>query len=500
MADYQVGSLGNLISGKSNGDVGAKIVYEEVAPRATKKAKQNKGADGSLRQLSKGLSAVKEKVAGTLLRKRKPEIADDEDSGAVGKSWKHLPSRDGVSEVDGAEPATDKVFSKNAARRIHIKKNTKRHVDDPDREARTVFVGNVPYLHATKEKLKKLFQPYGGVETVRIRSVPLKDPKMTKRFAAIKKEFHAERSSINAYVVFKTPEAAKASLEANGSVFHEHHLRVDMASNSTKPQFDSRKSVFVGNMPFSAEEEELWELFSSCGKIESTRIVRDPITAVSKGIAYVNFESADGAELALHLDGTEFKKRNISVRRYSPSAKSSQQKTPANKVIRHKGDDNPRIQNLKIKDKKKEEIKKFKKEKRAARLRENGVVPKKKKLDSSDDVSENSKPVKITDSEEASEKVSELTKPKHPKHIKFADSEESSEKVPEPSKSKHIRFADSEEISDKRNKRKFQGQTTEDAKKKKKRKINKGELKKKKFAKLLGASTQKKKKIKSSLV
>lgn len=40
----------------------------------------------------------------------------------------------------------------------------------------------------------------------------------------------------------------------------------------------------------AAEEEDLWELFSSCGTIKSIRIVRDPITAVSKGIAFVNFE------------------------------------------------------------------------------------------------------------------------------------------------------------------------------------------------------------------
>ena len=31
-------------------------------------------------------------------------------------------------------------------------------------------------------------------------------------------------------------------------------------------------------------------MFSKCGTISSIRIVRDPITAVSKGIAFVNFE------------------------------------------------------------------------------------------------------------------------------------------------------------------------------------------------------------------
>lgn len=65
----------------------------------------------------------------------------------------------------------------------------------------------------------------------------------------IKNEFHPERSSISAYVVFKTSDNAKAALEANGTVFHDHHLRVDIAKNAEK-QVDPKKSVFLGNVPF----------------------------------------------------------------------------------------------------------------------------------------------------------------------------------------------------------------------------------------------------------
>lgn len=48
---------------------------------------------------------------------------------------------------------------------------------------RTVFVGNLP-VSSTSKQLKKLFGAYGKVESVRLRSVPVKlDVKMTRKLA-----------------------------------------------------------------------------------------------------------------------------------------------------------------------------------------------------------------------------------------------------------------------------------------------------------------------------
>lgn len=85
-------------------------------------------------------------------------------------------SSEETSEVDGKD-----TFSRNAARRVHIKNNTKKHVDDPEREARTIFVGNVPYAHAKKKKIIKFFSQFGEVESARFRCAPLKDPRMSKK-------------------------------------------------------------------------------------------------------------------------------------------------------------------------------------------------------------------------------------------------------------------------------------------------------------------------------
>lgn len=88
--------------------------------------------------------------------------------------------REEESEVDGAQSQRES-FAHNAARRVNIKKNTKKHVDDPEREGRTVFVGNIPYAHTKKKKLFKFFSNYGDVESVRFRCAPLKDPRMSKK-------------------------------------------------------------------------------------------------------------------------------------------------------------------------------------------------------------------------------------------------------------------------------------------------------------------------------
>lgn len=52
---------------------------------------------------------------------------------------------------------------------------------------------------------------------------------------------------------------------------------------------DRKRSVFVGSLPFDAEEEELWKFFADCGAIDNVRLIRDKKTNIGKGIGYVQF-------------------------------------------------------------------------------------------------------------------------------------------------------------------------------------------------------------------
>ena len=123
------------------------------------------------------------------------------------------------------------------------------------RDDRTLFVGNIPNI-VTKRQLIKLFSLHGKIESIRFRSAPVAPGKLPVKIARkLKKQLTGE--TINSYVVMATEDEAKKCLVLNGSVLEGRHLRVDMAT-STK---DNQQSVFVGNLPFTTDEEILRKLF-----------------------------------------------------------------------------------------------------------------------------------------------------------------------------------------------------------------------------------------------
>ena len=66
-------------------------------------------------------------------------------------------------------------------------------------------------------------------------------------------------------------------------------IRVDLASDGAKKR-DQSLGVFVGNLPFAIEENDVWKHFAKCGEIQDVRIVRDSATGIGKGFGYVNFQ------------------------------------------------------------------------------------------------------------------------------------------------------------------------------------------------------------------
>ena len=72
-------------------------------------------------------------------------------------------------------------------------------------------------------------------------------------------------------------------------------------------------SVYVGQVDYLTKPEELLAHFEACGQVERVTIVCDKFTGRSKGFAYVEFQTEDAVELALKLDGSEFRGRNLQV-------------------------------------------------------------------------------------------------------------------------------------------------------------------------------------------
>ena len=73
------------------------------------------------------------------------------------------------------------------------------------------------------------------------------------------------------------------------------------------------KKVYVGNLPFRTTEEDLANLFSQVGPVESVSIITDRDTGRSKGFGFVSMGSDDADKAIAQFNGTEFNGRALTV-------------------------------------------------------------------------------------------------------------------------------------------------------------------------------------------
>jgi len=72
--------------------------------------------------------------------------------------------------------------------------------------------------------------------------------------------------------------------------------------------------LFVGNLSFQATEEDLRELFTQAGTVESVRIVTDQFTGRPRGFGFVEMSTKEEAAKAVEmLNGRLFRDRNLVV-------------------------------------------------------------------------------------------------------------------------------------------------------------------------------------------
>ena len=73
------------------------------------------------------------------------------------------------------------------------------------------------------------------------------------------------------------------------------------------------KKLYVGNLPFSATEGEVQELFAQHGTVHSVNLITDRETGRPRGFGFVEMDP-DGADTAkAALDGTLYGERNLRV-------------------------------------------------------------------------------------------------------------------------------------------------------------------------------------------
>ena len=79
------------------------------------------------------------------------------------------------------------------------------------------------------------------------------------------------------------------------------------------------RKLYVGNLSFSTEERTLEDLFNQAGPVQSVRVMRDKATGQSRGFAFVEMETEDGARAAIErFNSTEVEGRRLAVNEARP--------------------------------------------------------------------------------------------------------------------------------------------------------------------------------------
>lgn len=74
------------------------------------------------------------------------------------------------------------------------------------------------------------------------------------------------------------------------------------------------RKLYVGNLSFTATEDELRDYFGQAGTPESVAIIKDRMTGKSRGFGFVEMSNdSEAAQAIEQLDGKDFKGRALKI-------------------------------------------------------------------------------------------------------------------------------------------------------------------------------------------
>ena len=72
-------------------------------------------------------------------------------------------------------------------------------------------------------------------------------------------------------------------------------------------------NIYIGNLPYSTDEDAIQDLFQEFGEVTSVKLITDRETGRKKGFGFVEMDDDGGPKAIEALDGKEFDGRNIKV-------------------------------------------------------------------------------------------------------------------------------------------------------------------------------------------
>jgi RNA recognition motif-containing protein len=78
-------------------------------------------------------------------------------------------------------------------------------------------------------------------------------------------------------------------------------------------------NLYVGNLPFSTNDDDLRTAFEAHGTVSSAQVIMDRDTGRSRGFGFVEMDNDDEARAAIEaLDGSDLAGRRIKVNEARP--------------------------------------------------------------------------------------------------------------------------------------------------------------------------------------
>jgi RNA recognition motif-containing protein len=78
-------------------------------------------------------------------------------------------------------------------------------------------------------------------------------------------------------------------------------------------EYSEVTKLYVGNLPFSATEEGVRELFAPHGSVEKVSLITDRDTGRARGFGFVEMSNADASRAMQALNGKDFDGRALKV-------------------------------------------------------------------------------------------------------------------------------------------------------------------------------------------
>lgn len=90
-------------------------------------------------------------------------------------------------------------------------------------------------------------------------------------------------------------------------------IQLSTSSSSSTAAVET-KTLYVGNLPYRANETSVRTLFSEHGQVLSVRLMKDKHTGKRRGFGFVEMPQADAAVAIDALNDAEYQQRTLKVR------------------------------------------------------------------------------------------------------------------------------------------------------------------------------------------